>query len=172
MARTVEFRVKKNTASKAIKRITDGFSPRAQDKVVKAAASEVLKQVVRDTPYGKTNPGTHTRKAWKAQQIDVAHWKVQIDPANEDAIRVMGYLEFGTKPHGPVNAKWLYIPKTKNAYHGWFEGLVFGKDYVLAKWVVGITPLRIVERAREFAKVILIQKFVEHLTKLRQRAGV
>ena len=55
---------------------------------------------------------------------------------------VMIYLEKGTKAHGPVTAKRLYIPLKPEAVQ-WSKGLKFAEDFVLAKRVRGIRALNI-----------------------------
>lgn len=169
MARTVEFRVKDKSAQKAIERMINGLTPEKQNLVVKKAAYKTLAAVVREVPVSFTS---NTRKSWQANQIDVAHWKVQIDPSNTKAQEVMGYLEDGTKAHGPVKAKMLYIPLRSTAALGWNKALVFGKDYVLARWVSGITALHIVKRAREQSRIWLKELMVEHIRRLVSRASV
>lgn len=65
--------------------------------------------------------------------------------------KVMVFLERGTRAHGPVTANALYIPLKKSAMI-WRRGLVFGRDYVLAKRVRGIRARRIVETERPRAE--------------------
>jgi len=48
---------------------------------------------------------------------------------------ILIYLEFGTKAHGPVTAKYL---------HFWIDG-----EEIFTKWVQGIKPHEIVKRAVE-----------------------
>lgn len=169
MARTVEFRVKDKSAQKAIERVIKGLSPEKQNLVVKKAAYKTLAAVIREVPVGFTG---NTRKSWQANQIDVAHWKVQIDPSNTKAQEVMGFLEDGTKAHGPVKAQALYIPLKGLGLLGWNKDLIYGKHYVLAKWVMGITGLHIVKRAREQSKIWLKEFMVAHIRKVIGRAGV
>jgi hypothetical protein len=167
--RTVKVRTVKDTATPALNRLKNAMSPRNQDLIVKRTAYKTLSAVVSETPVGFSG---NTRKAWGAQQMAPAHWKVRINPANTLAMKVMGFLEDGTKAHGPVKAKFLYIPLNANASLGYRWGLVHGKDYVLAKWVMGITALRIVARARENAKAWMKQFMVEHLRKALKGVGV
>jgi len=64
-----------------------------------------------------------------------------------DRVRILTLLYYGTGIYGesgsaitPIVAKRLYVPLTRRAAFGWSSGLVWGKDYVLAKSVKGVRP--------------------------------
>jgi len=110
-------------------------SPVQQDKVTRITADEGLRDLVDITPKKFTGD---TKRAW-------------IDPigggGNYRVINtspVMAHLEKGTKDHGPVKAKKLYIPLRKAALV-YKKGLQYGRDFVLAKRVKGIKARNYVE---------------------------
>ena len=103
------------------------------DRLVRKTAEESRRNVVRATPKKWTG---QTRRGWKVYQAGRMHYIVHnLNP-------VMGFLEHGTRAHGPVTARRLYIPLKRagfNAYlTGNFSKLKYGRDYVLAKRVKGI----------------------------------
>lgn len=76
-------------------------------------------------------------KALKSKSINWAVVKLGDGYKVVSLSKVALFLEEGTKAHGPVRAKFLYIPLRPNAAV-WRKGMIFGKDYILAKRVKGI----------------------------------
>jgi hypothetical protein len=72
------------------------------------------------------------------------------------------FLEDGTKAHGPKKAKFLYIPLRPGAAV-WRKGFVFGKDYILTKWVKGIKALHYLKPVAEELLKIMVADFRRHL---------
>jgi hypothetical protein len=111
--------------------------------VIQRVAWDTHRRLVRATPKKWTG---QTRRGWTVKRSTGAGWAV----TNE--YQVMGFLESGTKAHGPKTKKALFIPLKSKALAGWDASLVYGKDYVLAKRVKGIKALHIVEKERPQAQ--------------------
>jgi hypothetical protein len=124
-----------------------GITPEAIDQMVERAALETLVELVKTTPKQWTG---QTRKSWQVQKPAQGVRIVENDS------KVMLFLEKGTKDHGPVNKKFLFIPLTRRAAAGWFKGLRYGVDYILKKWVKGIKPMNIVRDERPRARERLL----------------
>ena len=96
------------------------------------------------TPKGWTG---NTRQRWKVMRVDGRGYRVT------NSHKVMKWLEFGTKAHGPVRAKALFIPLTRSAaLTGWREGMKYGVDYILRKRVKGIKGKFIIRAERKRVK--------------------
>lgn len=76
------------------------------DKEVEQVALESLSRVVERTPTRYTGA---VRKAWVHRKLGLMQHLVT-NPS-----KVMGWLERGTRAHGPVNAKALFIPLNRRA---------------------------------------------------------
>ena len=117
------------------------FTDAVSEKISIEKLKEVLKKVVEQstdnlrekTPVKWTG---NVKASWVTEELTDGF---QIKNTNV----VMLYLEKGTKAHGPVTAKRLYIPLKPEAAQ-WSKGLKFGVDFVLAKRVKGIRALNIV----------------------------
>lgn len=79
--------------------------------------------------------------------------------------KVMKFLDEGTKDHGPVRARMLYIPLTRKAALGYRKGLNFGVDFILAKHVKGMEPKHIVSDVRERVQTNMRSRMEAHLRK-------
>ena len=77
--------------------------------------------------------------------------------------KIMGWLEEGTKDHGPVTKKALYIPLTRQAAFGWQPGFVYGRDYILRKRVKGIQARHIAQEQARLAREDLKQSMKDHI---------
>lgn len=125
----------------ALLKIKAAFQSRMHVEVLAKVAARTHKRLVEATPKGYTGL---TRQRWEIL-------KTQRGYKVSNAYKVMRWLEYGTKAHGPKVKKALYIPlNRKAALGGWNDKLVYGRDYVLAKRVRGIKALRIVRWERRF----------------------
>ncbi len=144
MAVTVDIEVQSDRAVAFLHRVKASFDNGEHHKVVATVAAKSFARVVTATPKGFTG---NLRQQWQMTQAQPGEWHLF------NLSKVMRFIEYGTKAHGPVRAKALYIPKTRSAaVGGWRKGLVYGKDYVLAKWVRGITARHIVRAEKERAQ--------------------
>lgn len=126
-----------------LERLQREFTPEATDAVVEAVAWRTHAALVEATPTKYTG---QTRASWLVKQNGRGF---QVTNPS----KIMLFLEEGTKAHGPVKARALYIPLNRTAaLNGWNPGLVFGQDYVLAKRVAGIKARKIVEGQRPITK--------------------
>lgn len=141
-------------ARERMERIVAAVSATSLDPVMEREAWETLGTLVEQTPK-RTG---QTRRYWKTSQLGLANWMVT------NTSKVMRFLELGTRAHGPRTAKALYIPLRLGAMV-WHPGLVFGKDYVLAKRVRGIRARNIVKRERPRAQRRLRERMVSHIMK-------
>lgn len=144
-----------------LQRVRDGLSTQALDPVIEAVAFEVLARIVELTPkkwFGQV------RRSWQILHPEEATYAVLNDNP------IMTYLEKGTRDHGPVHRKALFIPLTRRAAlaaaAGHFQGLKYGEDYVLAKRVRGIRARRIIENFSDEAEQILLRAVGEYLKQL------
>ena len=124
----------------------------AINRVVAKTAQIGRSRLVKQTPKRWTG---HTRRSWQVKQQGAGHYLVY----NES--KVMGYLEFGTRAHGPKTAKFLFVPLTRRAFNAGARKAIQdkrykrGRDYVLTKRVKGIQARWIVRRYAPFAKLTL-----------------
>lgn len=119
----------------------EGLKPEALNAVVDRAAFETLAALIEATPrkwFGQV------RASWRIENRGVGSRVVRNDN------KIMLFLEEGTRDHGPVSAKFLYIPLTRGAVR-WRPGLVRGVDYILSKKVKGIKAMHIVATQRQIA---------------------
>jgi hypothetical protein len=90
------------------------LKPEELNKVVKSEAFRTLRHVAMATPV---NWFGQVRRSWQAVKLAEASWLI----VNQNPI--MLFLEKGTRPHGPVVAKMLFIPLTRRAARA-FAGAV------------------------------------------------
>jgi hypothetical protein len=131
----------------------ESSSPVQQDKVVRITADEGQRDLVNLTPKKWTGD---LRRSWQSPIGNNAQYTVV------NTSPIMGYLEVGTKDHGPVKAKKLYIPKHKNAMV-YRKGLKWGKDFVLTDRVKGIKARRYVEGYAPKAAENLVQNVIKYI---------
>lgn len=141
-------RIRATTRSKATRaallKIKQAFHEKADKEVLSKVAWEAHSRLVLATPKGWTG---NTRQKWQVVTVSGRGYRV----TNQH--KVMKWLEFGTKAHGPVRAKALFIPLTRAAaLRGWRPGMVYGKDYILKKWVKGIKAMNIIRDERRRVK--------------------
>jgi hypothetical protein len=164
------FRIRADTkaAKLRLRKIKTAMGRPAVTRVVAKVAQVARLRLIKQTPKKWTG---QTRRGWQAKKRAPGHFMVY----NES--KVMGYLERGTRAHGPTTAKFLFIPLTRRAFnagaHGVFKAnlaahrrglglnapgsrkFVIGRDFVLTKRVKGIQARWIVRRYAPFARITL-----------------
>ena len=112
------------------------------DPVVQKVAWRTYARLVEKTPKGYTG---QTRREWSVYKNTGSEGGYIV--TNQS--KVMLFLEKGTRDHGPVRARALYIPlNRKAAVGGWTPSLQIGTDYILRTRVKGIKAMRIVANQR------------------------
>ena len=138
----VRISVDSKSAAEKMRKLKDHLegSNGAIRKVQALVAQRTLARLVLATPKGWTG---HTRQSWVTRQRLRGGYIVT------NKSKVMLWLEKGTRAHGPVNKKFLFIPKTrKAALTGWSPEMKINVDYYLAKRVAGIKAMHIVQKER------------------------
>lgn len=144
-----------------LKKIEEEMTPANLDTIVNRVAWETNSVLQTATPrkwFGSV------RRSWKVTAPGLGDRIVGSDNI------VMLYLEEGTKDHGPVDKKFLYIPLKRTAVK-WHAGLKRGVDYILKKWVRGIAARHIVRDERPKAQQRLKDKFVSRLRQILNLRG-
>src|SRR5262249_23283429 len=77
--------------------------------------------------------------------------------------KIMLFLEEGTREHGPVTKKFLYIPLNRNAAMGWHPGLKLGVDYILRKRVKGTEARWMGREQGKKAQTALFEAMKDHI---------
>jgi len=173
-------------ATKAyLKKFNAAMSDANRTKVHYQAAQIWKGRIVRRTPKRWTG---QTRRSWVVRNTS----GTEVELANTS--KVMRYLEYGTRAHGPKRAKMLFVPLTRKAFLAGPRGViaankaasaaaassggkkgrkrkppfVVGKDFVFTKRVRGIRAMNIVRDAIPFARATLKALMTRHLVeKLR-----
>jgi hypothetical protein len=142
-------------AAKAkLDRIRLAVSPDKLDPLVEKVALEALRDAIEATPkkwFGQV------RRSWRILKPEEGQRIIRNDN------KVMLFIDQGTKDHGPTSKKALYIPLTRAASAGWRQGMVYGRDYVLAKRVKGIKAMHIVAAQAAKAQDRLSREFTDYL---------
>lgn len=133
---------KTERAREMFQRLKEGLTDERMDAVVDRAALETHAELVKNTPKRWT--GT-VRRSWTIEKPAKMERRI-VNPN-----KVMGFLERGTRAHGPVTKKALFIALKKSAAGGWYGGLKAGVDFILRRRVKGIKAMRIVEKERPIA---------------------
>jgi hypothetical protein len=130
-------------------RIQAELSPAGVDAVIERVALETVTDLVVATkaaigvrPDGNRWNFEKPENKWMMSNAGPGRRLVSNDS------KVMLWLDQGTRDHGPVTKKMLYIPLTRRAASGWNKGLVWGEDYILVKSVKGIKARNIVAAAK------------------------
>lgn len=147
-------------------------SKRALDRLAKLKVALTLNAI--DSVVDRASLVTYvdaiqTTKANIGVRRDGSRWNIQ-KPENkwfikkpgqgariiENADKVTRFLDEGTVAHGPVTKKFLYIPLVRAAAK-WTAaaGLKWGVDYILVKWVRGITAKHFIPKVRKRAEKTL-----------------
>lgn len=133
-----------------MRRMAARLTPAATDRVLGRAAYAVHAGIVLKTPKKWTG---RTRAAWQVSHPRIGRYVVG------NTSKVMKFLEDGTRAHGPVTAKALFIPLNRRtalagpaaviqAQRSGLRTFVAGRDYIWRKRVRGIQPRYIVRRFR------------------------
>jgi len=170
MAGRITIRVQDEATRRMLNRIARAMTPGAQRAVLTRVAWITHARLVRQTPKRWTG---QTRRDWKV----VPRTDGSVAVTNES--KVMGWLERGTRSHGPTRAQKLFVPLTRRAAQAGPRGVMYanrqhqlnqafgvtgtrrrppfvhGVDFVFTRRVRGIRALRIAERQAVFAKVTL-----------------
>lgn len=145
---------KTSKAERFIEKMKLGFTAEGLDRVIEGVAQKTHAALVQATPKKWTG---QTRRSWRVIKQPGGYRVTNLS-------KVMLFLEEGTKDHGPVEKKFLFIPlNRKAAIGGWNPGLVIGVDYILRKRVRGITAMHIVEAQRQKTKVLLVSDMVAYI---------
>ncbi len=157
MADGFTIKVQSKQAQHKLRKIRDGLSPQKVDLALRRVSIRTIRRLIVATPKRYTGL---TRQSWRI--VPIRRGYMVYNPS-----KVMHFLEVGTRDHGPVRAKRLFIPLNARASkNGFLPGMKFGKDYVLAKRVKGIRAMRIVEKERAATIVDLrneMQKTIRRL---------
>lgn len=151
-----------------MEKIRSGLTWQGIDSVTRKVAFVTHGRLIRQTPKKWTGM---TRRSWRVFGRGTANYSVT------NKSKVMKFLEAGTRAHGPVRAKRLFIPLTRDAAlagprkvmqasQGGNGSYVAGRDFVLARRVRGIKALRIVDKHRAFARITLKSAMRLHIRKL------
>jgi len=157
MAITVKVRGHKEV-SRQIARLSRVIPQVTRQRLIRNVIYRAKRLAKKLTPIrwtGRTRRGWRTRKVYNGYNL-----------YNE--LPAMRFIDQGTKAHGPVTAKFLYIPLNKKASRGWRPGLVRGKDYVLKKRVRGIRAMRIAGFVRKRAREWFVSSMERELNRLIQ----
>lgn len=137
-----------------LQKLYDALGPDGIDQVADKVALKTLAELVQNTPqrwFGQV------RKSWQVQTPRTGARLVVNDN------KIMWFLEYGTKDHGPVSAKALFIPLTRAAAMGYQRGMRFGQDFVMAKRVRGITPRLIAQQQAAKTEQYMLDEMKNHI---------
>lgn len=154
---TVEFGVDQKEWEDFTKKVQDELGHDAQQKVLEETAQEARKDLIELTP--KKSGGT--RAGWQVYPGEDGGRKVQNTEAS------MLYLEEGTRDHGPVHAKSLFIPlrPTVLPKKGGGSKYKFGVDFILTRKVKGIKAMNIVQNYLPFVVKKLMDRALQQIDK-------
>lgn len=123
------------------------------DRVASQTLSATRKEIKKYTAVRYTG---ETRRGWVTVREKMGKY------ATVNQTNAAMFLEEGTRAHGPVVKKALFIPLNKKAFF-WYR---YGKfklqkktDYITVKFVKGIRPRKMAERRIPFALRYGIAKF-------------
>lgn len=166
------FSVKTREVQRKVDKLAKDLSASKVDQVVRRVAYVTHRRLVLRTPKKWTG---NTRKSWRVYKKTNSRYVVT------NRSKVMNFLEMGTKAHGPVTAKRLFIPKTRKAAlagarvvigsviqakkDGQAPPFKVGVDYILVRKVKGIKARKIVAKHRPFAKTTLLAAMKLHIRK-------
>lgn len=148
-------------AEERLKRIQKAFAENQGEmgQLVEKVAMRTYTALVQETPKKWTG---NTRRSWQVIKNGEMSWSV----TNKN--KVMAFLEYGTKDHGPVKKKALYIPLTRAASYGWKPTFKMGTDYILRRRVKGIKARKIVEKQNKVTQTWLkadMKAFIREILK-------
>jgi hypothetical protein len=159
----LSFKVSFGRIKSKMSKLAKGLSPESMDIVTKGRASEMLEDFKTQTPIRWTGK---TRNAWTLVHNKTGSWSVR------NYKKAMKYLLRGTRPHSAVTKNRMFIPLNAVAADNYraraayakraeraqkrgkaaptkkkeFEKLRYGVDYVLARFVRGVVPMKLRSR--------------------------
>lgn len=144
-----------------LQRLSRALDPALADFPVNKTAQQTLTTMKRETPKRFTG---QTRRSWSASRIVPMVWIV------ENTSKVMRFLEFGTKAHGPKRAKALFIPLDRRTAMAGPDGVMNASpedrqryNFIFRKWVAGIKAHRIVRNHLPVARMNLKENIKQYL---------
>lgn len=150
--------VRDEKARSFLKKLNNKFRSGEHIGVLNRVALKSMSRLIQRTPKGFTGL---TRQKWTIIKVSGRGYIVT------NSSKVMLFLERGTKAHGPVTAKFLYIPLNRAAaIGGWHPGLQIGADYVLARRVRGIRAMNIVQSERPIILASLRQEMIRFIREI------
>lgn len=135
-----------------LRRLKDAVKPAKLRPVLEKQAWKTFARLVSDTPKRFTG---QTRKEWSVKADGDGFYV-------GNPSKVMLFLEEGTQAHGAANGGMLYIPLNANAMI-YRKGLIFGRDFRLARHVRGITARHIVADEKETTREELRDALITYL---------
>jgi hypothetical protein len=145
------------------------------DRALSKTAFRTNRALKQDTPKKWTGK---TRKAWTVIKNAPSDYTIT------NFEKAMVFLEDGTRSHGPVRARAMFIPKTRKAAMAGARGVLaankaaasgggrlpfrLGRDFVFAKRVRGIKPRRIVQAQRAILPAVLRSILQVHIARLNK----
>lgn len=164
----ISIRTRSEATQAYLDRVRQGFASGGHMRPLARVAMGSLRRLVLATPKGYTG---QTRRRWQVKTIQGQGYLVS------NSYKVMRWLEEGTRAHGPVRARALWIPLNRRAAMrgpkrgndpagGAGEGeapLQRGVDFRFALRVRGIRAMRIAERERGRLPPIIRREMVQWL---------
>lgn len=167
---TLTIQVTDAQVRQVLEKVKAGLTVQAQDQVVMRAAWRIHRGLVERTPKKWTG---HVRHGWAVKPVAPSHYVVW------NRTKVMTFLEKGTKAHGPVRARALFLPMNARTAHMGAKAVhaanlaahsagqplpfVYGRDFIFRKKVAGIQPMRIVENYVPIAHNILVEEMKQYI---------
>lgn len=121
-----------NPDDQLVKEISERINSVTLKSVLRKSVENGMDLIKSKTPVKWTGK---VRASWTTEELSDG-FRIK----NTNVVSIL--LESGTRDHGAVTAKRLYIPLKPEAVM-WSKGLRFGQDYILAKRVRGIRALNI-----------------------------
>lgn len=153
---TVRCMVHTEAARAKLQQVQQGLTREVTNSIVQRVGLQMFAEIVAATPvrwFGAV------RAAWR-------FIPTQSGSIIRNDSKVFRFLDQGTKDHGPVQARFLYVPLTKQAASGWRSALKRGIDYILTKKVRGIKALRLIDRFRARSRERMLIEFKNHIRQL------
>jgi hypothetical protein len=157
MSLKLSVRIQTNAGQVRLHRLGETMRPRVLNNILRTVASRGMRRLMDATPRGLTG---RLKKAWRVVATGKGWTVTNIQG------KIVLFLDQGTRAHGPVRAKVLFIALTKRAVmSGWTPQLRRGVDYVFAKRVRGIRALNFVSREADWmreASQLAIQQYIRN----------
>lgn len=170
---------KTKEAEDFVKALAAALSEAELDKVVDKVALKALGWLIEGTPKGHTGRlrnGWTIAKPREAQRIlaNMTTIETSFGPR-----LLLDMLATGTGIYGPQGkpvvspyGRMMYVPLSRRAYFGYRPGMRYGVDFVMAKEVRGIKPLKrrkVIENVEPRVANLLESEVAKHLS---SRVGI